>query len=183
MSISLDKTWLRPSLMIFSSKQPISANNGQTWDFQGGQVLYLTDDNRSPLQVDPLRIETKRRMIDGTMRSVYVADKNVFSTSWRNIPSRSRDSWSGATREYISEYERRKSSVSSLYGAGIDIKNWYEQYNGDFWVLLVYDTNDTVLAGANVEVHNVFFESFDYTVSKRGPYNDLWDVSISLVEV
>ena len=28
-----------------------------------------------------------------------------------------------------------------------------------------------------------FFNSFDFTVTKRGQYNDLWDVTIDLVEV
>ena len=184
---TLDKVWLRPSIIILSENKPVTTDNGATWSFtEGGvegELLYLTDDNRSPLQIDPLRIESKRRMVDGTLRSVFVADKNNFSTSWTNLPSRAKDNWSGATREYVSEYERRKSSVSASYGAGQDIKSWYERYTSDFWIMLVYDADDTAVASRSVQVHNVFFDTFDFTVVKRGPHHDLWDVSISLAEV
>jgi hypothetical protein len=184
---TLDKTWLRPSIIILSEHKPVTTDNGVNWSFNEGsdpgELLYLTDDNRSALQVSPLRIESKRRMVDGTLRSVFVADKNAFSTSWTNIPSRARDNWDGATREYISEYERRKSTVSALYGAGQDIKSWYERYHSDFWIMLVYDADDSDLATKSVQVHNVFFDTFDFTIVKRGPHHDLWDVSIGLVEV
>ena len=414
MAENLKSVWSRPSLIIFSTAKP--TQSGTQWDFGSGTVLYLTDDNRSPLQINSERIESRKRMIDGTMRSVYVADKNTFSTSWASIPSRSKDS----SRSYISEYERpltdysdsitsvvKKSfpvieavanstaitmtnyigdgtttvigtstshglvagdiinitgatgtqqtklngtrtvvtaatntftfvvttaptsgtlttglgtttkktvtytstghnfitndSVSILgssisgyngtftirsvsagvsftvpnatigteswtsgtaisntsgstatytalghsisigdsirvsgvsggspsngyngtftvtakttntftvtnstagtpssyatavvkyvthnttqFGSGIDIKNWYDLNTDDFWILLVYDTSISNDVNTNAELYNVFFESFNYTVSKRGAYNDLWNVDISLVEV
>jgi len=170
---SLSKIWLRPSLIIFSTAEPVegTGDNIGLWDFGSATTLYLTDDNRQPLQVSPERIESRRRMIDGTMRSVYVADKYSFSTSWENLPSRKAN---GA-----------KSITSDGYGAGIDIKDWYEANFDDFWMLLVYDNDDAnaVGSGVNVEKYNVFFDSFDFTVVKRGQFNDLWDVSIDLVEV
>jgi hypothetical protein len=176
----LDNIWLRPTLLVFSSTEPIQdPNNKNKWRWiEGTEKLYLTDDNRDPLQVSPERIGTKKRMIDGTMRSVHVADKTTFSTSWQNIPSRSKDS----SREYISEYER-STDFTSGFGAGIDIKNWYEKYTDDFWVLMVYDTDTTVAAANNAEKIHVFFDTFDYTVSKRGQFLDLWNVNIGLVEV
>jgi hypothetical protein len=142
---------------------------GTKWDFGAGDVLYLTDDNREPLQITPQRIEFKRRMIDGTMRSHYVADKDEYSTSWSNIPSRKTN---GSVQ-----------ITSDNFGAGNDIKNWYEENTGDFWVLLVYDTNSLNNVSISAEKVNVFFDSFNFTVSTRGELNDLWDVSISLVEV
>jgi hypothetical protein len=144
---------------------------GTKWDFGAGPTLYLTDDNRSPLQMAPERIESKKRMIDGTMRSVFVADKYTFSTSWENISSRKLNGLDEIT--------------SDGFGAGIDIKDWYESNYDDFWLVLVYDNDDSGDAGygGNVEKYNVFFDSFDFTITKRGQYNDLWDVSIGLVEV
>ena len=142
---------------------------GTKWDFQGGEVLYLTDDNREPLQITPQRIEFKRRMIDGTMRSHYVADKDEYSTSWSDIPSRKNN---GSVQ-----------ITSDNFGAGNDIKNWYEENTGDFWVLLIYDTNSSDNVSVSAEKVNVFFNSFTFSVSTRGELNDLWDVSISLVEV
>lgn len=142
---------------------------GTKWNFGAGEVLYLTDDNREPLQVTPQRIEFKRRMIDGTMRSHYVADKDEYSTSWSDIPSRKSN---GSVK-----------ITSDNFGAGNDIKKWYEENTGDFWALLIYDTDSSDNVSVSAEKVNVFFNSFNFAVSTRGELNDLWDVSISLVEV
>jgi hypothetical protein len=53
------------------------------------EFMVLSDDNRSPLQFDTLRIEKRERMINGRMRSYHVADKLTLSTSWSMLPSRS----------------------------------------------------------------------------------------------
>lgn len=157
------------------------ATNKTRWNL-GDNYLYLTDDNRESVQVTPERIEYKQRMINGRMRSYHVTDKNSFSTSWGNIPSRGQDD----SRKYISEYERGGSTITTKYAAGQDIKAWYETYTGDFWMILVYDGGDgTTLdnASSQLEVYNVFFNDFSYDIVKRGQHNDLWDVSIALVEV
>ena len=170
----LDRHYIRPSLVIFSSLQPIkNPSNPNQWTFPVGSTqLYLTDDNRSPLQVNTERIEYRKRMINGKMRSYHVSDKKSFSTSWTDVPSRKVNGSSNIT--------------SDGFNAGIDIKNWYENHTGDFWVLFVYDSDNTT-SGLNVkdsaELYNVFFESFDYSVSKRGNLHDFWDINLSLVEV
>lgn len=170
-AVDLSKTYLRPSLMVFSTTEPIegTGDDAGKWDFGSGTVLYLTDDNRGPIQVTPERIESRRRMIDGTMRSVHVADKYSFSTSWENIPSR--------------KLNGTDSITSDGFGAGIDIKDWYDSNYDSFWMLLVYDNDDSGTVSAGVEKYNVFFDNFDFNVVKRGQFNDLWDISIDLVEV
>jgi hypothetical protein len=50
-------------------------------------------------------------------------------------------------------------------------------------MLLVYDASVNKNEKTNVEKYNVFFDDFDFSIVKRGQHNDLWDVSISLVEV
>lgn len=170
-NVTLSKKWLRPSLLIFTQVEPTLVTTGDDagkWNFNGATPLYLTDDGRDPLQVTPQRLEFKRRMIDGTMRSHYVADKNQFSTSWKNIPSRKTNGLESIT--------------SDNFGAGQDIKDWYEETTGDFWILAVYDGIADGTIANSAEKYHVFFESFNYSVSKRGPINDLWDVSITLVE-
>ena len=45
-------------------------------------ILILSDHNRSPINVDKIRIETRDRMINGRMRSYHTADKMSISVSW-----------------------------------------------------------------------------------------------------
>jgi len=179
----LDKIYSKPSLIIFSSLEPTAEVSGSPsvptgkWDFNNGSKLYLTDDNRSALSITPQRLESKRRMIDGTMRSVHIADKMTFSTSWESVPSR-KTRPTPATPDGLSDR-----ITSDTFGAGQDIKAWYEANFSDFWMLLVYDASVTGNSTNNVEKYNVFFDDFDFSIVKRGQHNDLWDVSISLVEV
>jgi len=56
---------------------------------QNGSFIVLSDDNRQPIDFKPERIETRKRMINGRMRSFHVADKLSISTSWQMLPSRS----------------------------------------------------------------------------------------------
>lgn len=147
------------------------------WEL-GASYLYLTDDGRSPVSVQPQRIENKQRMVNGRMRSYYIADKKSFSTSWGELPSRK-------TRPTLSDGLSNQ-ITSDGFGAGQDIKDWHENHTGDFWMMLVYDADATVGGASHtnqVELYNVFFDSFDFEIVKRGQYNDLWSVSISLVEV
>ena len=86
MAINLYKTWMRPSLMIFTDTIPNENNAIEgSWnigDVAGTDYIFLTDDNRSDLQVSTERIEYKRRMINGRMRSYHVADKRSFSVTF-----------------------------------------------------------------------------------------------------
>lgn len=169
-------------MMIFCELEPIAGTglDAGKWDLTGGDngdYLYLTDDNRDSVAISPNRIEYKQRMLNGRLRSYYVTDKNTISTSWSNLPSRS-------TRYPTVEDGRTDSITSDNFGAGQDIKNWYETHTGDFWMLLVYDgVDDSSSVDSQVELYNVMFEDFSFDIVKRGQYNDLWNVSISLVEV
>ena len=138
--------------------------------------LFLTDDNRSSLQVSLERIEFRKRMINGRMRSYHVADKKSFGVSWTDLPS---------NVDYISE---NRTGTTSGWGAGKEMLTWYENNTESFYLMLVYDTPAPEGAGSiplkyRVETYNVFFDSFSYTVTKRGLTHDLWDVQMNLVEV
>lgn len=178
---SLQSYWVRPSMIIFSNTEPTSASNGVFWNL-GSDYLYISDDNREAVSIQYERIEFKERMINGTMRSYHITDKRTFSTSWNDFPSRKVTS-SNSTLKGLSA-----SITSDGFGAGQDILNWYNTYKKDFWMLLVYDApvqsssaNISPLSGWAEKVH-VFFDSFDFSVKKRGSLNDLWDMNMSLVE-
>lgn len=173
----LQQKYSRPSLIIFTENEPKageSPSRENKWEL-GTNYLYLSDNNRSDLAVSFERIEHRQRMINGTMRSYHIADKKTYSTSWKGLPSRN---------EHVTEYN--VFSAKDGIGGGQQILDWYKNYPGSFWVLFVYDVNSDVSQSDikyNIEPVNVFFESFSYNVTKRGTDTDLWDISLSLVEV
>lgn len=175
---TLQRIWTRPALMIFSENAPqaVNAAAGQ-WNLGTADTdfLYLTDDSRSELQIAIDRIEYKKRMINGRMRSYHVADKKTFSVSWRDLPS---------ARDELSE--TRFGGTTTGWASSQQMLDWHKDHTDSFYLTLVYDTPE---AAANVplryslEYYNVFFEDFSYVVTKRGPTHDLWDISMTLVEV
>lgn len=179
MSTTLQNVWSRPALMILSESQP-SEVDGATGVWNLGvadtNFIYLTDDSRSPLNVSIQRIEYKKRMINGRMRTYHVADKKSFAVSWRDLPS---------AREEISE--SKQSKLVNGWASSQEMLTWYKDHTDSFYLTLVYDTPSPAATGAplkyTLEYYNVFFEEFNYTVNKRGQTHDLWDISMSLVEV
>ena len=178
-STVLQKTWYRPSLMIFTKNQPVESNAVDgSWfigDTAGTDYLFLTDDSRAPLDVSVERIEFRNRMINGRMRTYHVADKKSFSTSWENLPSQ------------VDGISETRKNPNSAWAAGKEMLSWYQDHSDSFWLMLVYDTPNAEGTGDipiryRVETYNVFFESFNYTITKRGQLYDFWNVSMSLVE-
>lgn len=175
---TLQRIWTRPALMIFTEAAPtvVNANSGQ-YDLgtAGSNYLYLTDDGRSQMQVAIERIEYKKRMINGRMRSYHVADKKTFSVSWKDLPSQKNE---------LSEV--RFSGLTTGWASCQEMLTWHTDHPNSFFLNLVYDTpeanQDTPLR-YKLETYNVFFDDFSYTVTKRGQTHDLWDISMTLVEV
>lgn len=175
---TLQKIWSRPALIIFTEATPdiVDAATGQ-YDLgtAGTNYLYLTDDSRSSMQIAIERIEYKKRMINGRMRSYHVADKKTFSVSWSDLPS---------SNSEISE--SRFSGSSTGWASGPEMLEWHVNHPDSFYLNLVYDTPDAAVGVPlkyRLETYNVFFDGFDYSVTKRGSAHDLWDLSMSLVEV
>jgi hypothetical protein len=162
------------------------------------QFLVLSDHNRSEMQFQPERIETRQRMINGRMRSYHVADKQTMSVSWNLLPSRSYSETpnfnANAIPSYYSNSESSFTKLDNEYTAdggagGVELLDWYENHKGSFWMFLAYDkynefTDDKYdKLGQYNDVVEVFISSFDYSVAKRGSTNhDLWNVSVTLEE-
>lgn len=177
----LRSTWTRPTLIIVGESMPTtsSATSG-IWNLGDNSIVgqkfyYLTDDSRSDMQINIERIEYKKRMINGRMRAYHVADKKSFSVSWDNLATSSTQ---------ISEY--KTTSGRQNIASAKEMLDWYENHTGSFYLTLVYDTNTSASAVPlryRVEYYNVFFDNFSYVIKKRGPQHDLWDVSMTMVEV
>jgi len=159
------------------------------------QFIILSDDNRSPLDFKPQRIETRKRMANGRMRSYHIADKMTLSTSWDMLPSRSyalRPNYS--LEDGKSPYVNDRSLEYTTDGGagGVDILKWYENHKGSFWVYLAYDKfsvfGEDDAAYAHLPQYNqlieMFISDFNYSVVTRGGSNyDFWNISVTLEEV
>lgn len=152
--------------------------------------IILSDHNRSEIDFAQDRIENRQRMINGGMRSYFVADKLKISWSWSNLPSRSFNKDPMFNLSSGSAMAVNLEDYTYDGGAGgVELLDWYEKHTGAFWMLLAYDKYNEFdedkydyLQQYN-QLIQVYFSSFDYTVVKRGGTNhDLWDINVSLEE-
>lgn len=122
--------------------------------FDGNQI---TDHNRRPVSVSYSKFQNEKRMVDAMLRRFVVAEKRTWKVSWEDLPTDS---------EYVFEG----------FWAGEDIRSFYEETPGEFYLTLTYGPGET-------EEVLVMFDSFNYSVSKRTVDFDFWDVDLSIVEV
>jgi hypothetical protein len=187
----------RPQAMLWSD------NSGTLSDgyyipngIEGEDFIIVSDHNRSELSISQQRIDNKQRMINGTMRSYWIADKLIISTGWSRLPSR-------AFSEDI-EFDENGNIVNENYSSytvdggsgGVDILSWYETHPNPFWVFLAYDKfkvngiSEYDKLGKYNQVVRMYFTAFDYSIEKRGSTwsngdtgFDFWNINISLEEV
>ena len=137
-----------------------SATDTPTW-------VKLSEHNRSPVSVDPERIERSQRMANGSLRKIHVADKKNIATSWSMLPTYS------------------TMTVDGGYGA-LDLRSFYHgKGTGSFKVKISYNG----VSGRD-EVITAVFTSASFSIVKRNVKSNMadaaqefWDVSISLEEV
>ena len=184
------KKWNRPQAIIFSN------NSGGLLDgfpaisgTEGTDFIILSDHNRSDLSFNKNRIENKKRMVNGHMRSYHIADKLEISFSYNLLPSRS---FSGsvsftASGQYVGDLVEYTADGGA---GGAELLDWYDSNPGSFYMFVSYDKPQSFDVGTYTsldkysEVLEVFISDFSHTVVKRGENNhDLWDISISLEEV
>lgn len=172
---------------------------GNEWE----DWILLSDHNRTEFDISSQRIENKQRMIDGTMRSYHIADKNNFNFAWEMLPSRafSNNPVFDGDGKLTNSASVTMNTVDGGAG-GTEMKSWYASHPGSFWLFLSYDRYDIFPSGSVQyqhlgqynTIHKVYFSSFETSVRKRtgirtsgpgGPYVngfDFWNVTISLEE-
>jgi len=184
----------RPQAMLWAN------NPGTTQDSyhvpegdEGSDFIIVSDHNRSELSFSQNRIETRERMLNGNMRSYWIADKLNVSCSWNRLPSRSFDqSVSFDSDGKVVESNYTSYTVDGAAGGG-DMLFWYESHPNPFYLYLSYDKYNSESLSDNNRLHTygqiikVYFSSFDHSVEKRsGMLNsngfDFWNVSIALEE-
>jgi hypothetical protein len=198
------KKWIRPQAIIFS-------NNSGGIDPDGFPIIdgveredfiILSDHNRGDISFSANRLENRKRMINGHMRSYHIADKMNVSFSYSLLPSRSFDgdpqfnSSGVATNLNLIEH-----TVDGGAG-GAELLEWYTSNPGSFYMFLSYDKPQEFSLQNRYQNLNkysdeleVFISDFSYSVIKRGNITDysgetpvindrdLWNISISLEEV
>lgn len=180
----------RPQAMLWS-QNPGVLDNGYyvPQGTEGNDFIIVSDHNRSEISFSNERIETRQRMINGGMRSYWIADKLKISSSWERLPSRPFDgnvtfdaNGNIVTANYISY------TVDGAAG-GMDMLSWYETHPGSFYLFLSYDKYRTNgyenynRLQTYSQVLKVYFSSFEYNVEKRsGGGFDFWTVNVSMEE-
>jgi hypothetical protein len=185
------KKWIRPQAIIFSNNSGgILDGVPQISGIEREDFIILSDHNRGDISISANRLENKKRMINGHMRSYHIADKVNISFSYNLLPSRSYDGdpefdTSGiATVPGLSEY------TADGGAGGAELLDWYNSNPGSFYIFLSYDKPQNFTVGIYnsldkySDVLEVFVSDFSHNIVKRGGTNhDLWDISISLEEV
>jgi len=189
--LSARKKWVRPQAIIFSNNSGGILNGvPQISGTEREDFIILSDHNRSDISFSTNRLENRKRMVNGHMRSYHIADKMNVSFSYNLLPSRSFngnpefDANGITTDPTLTEY------TADGGAGGAELLDWYSSNPGSFYMFLSYDKpqNFTVGIYENLDkysdVMEVFVSDFSYNVIKRGGTNhDLWDISIPLEEV
>jgi len=193
------KKYSRPQAVLFSENPGIISSGVYVPDgYEAGNLdnsnkdfIVLSDHNRSALDVGLQRIENRQRMVNGRMRSYWIADKRSISISWEMLPSRSFskdpnfDTSTGLPTGIGTQY-----TIDGGAG-GAELLDWYDNHYGTFYVFLSYDKftefgrDDAAYGhlGEYQEVLEMYISDFSYSVQKRGGTNfDMWNCSISLEE-
>ena len=196
------KKWIRPQAVIFSNNSNgILDGVPQISGLEREDFIILSDHNRSDISFTTNRLENRKRMVNGHMRSYHIADKMNVSFSYNLLPSRS---FNGDpefnTNGIATDLSLIEHTVDGGAG-GAELLEWYSSNPGSFYMFLSYDKPQNFTSGIYEkldkysDVMEVFISDFSYNVVKRGNVTDysgatpvvkdrdLWDISISLEEV
>jgi len=185
------KKWVRPQAIIFSNNSGGILNGvPQISGVEREDFIILSDHNRGDISFSTNRLENRKRMVNGHMRSYHIADKMNVSFSYNLIPSRSFDGNPEFDSNGITTDPGLTEYTADGGAGGAELLEWYSSNPGSFYMFLSYDKPQNFSVGIyqNLDkysdVMEVFVSDFSYNVIKRGGTNhDLWDISISLEEV
>lgn len=150
----------RGSILQIEAKDLLATPSGTTLSWN-----KVTEHNRSQFDMVPERIESVRRMANGTLRKYYVADKYNFSLSWDMLPS------------------YRTLTVDGAWGAE-DLRSFYSSTEGQgiFNIRVNVAKDGTNQEDSGYEEYAVNITNASFVVVKRG-IQPHWNVSISMEEV
>lgn len=196
------KKWSRPQAIIFSNNPGTLVSDSTTNYYiptgdEFVDFIILSDHNRQSVSISKQRIESRQRMINGTMRSYHTADKINLTTSWNRLPSRAFSEMpqfvngepvqdlvleTGPKPNYIGLDPTEYTADGGAGGA--TLLEWYEDHPGPFYVFLSYDKFGEGNMNRYTQVLRMYFGGFDFEIEKRGKdLHDMWNITMSLEEV
>lgn len=114
----------------------------------------LSEHNRGEVKIDVKRIENSKRMHNGTLRKVVIADKLEWSVSWDGIP------------------DQDAKTVDGKMG-GKSMESFYLANPGVFTLVVVNSGTPTT--------YNAVITDFSKTIVKRGTA-ELWNIDMTIEE-
>lgn len=117
----------------------------------------VSDHNRQPIDIDYKPIEYRKRMVNGQLRRLLVAEKRSFKISWEMLP------------------KNNIQTADGFWGA-LSIINFYKTVQQGFDLKITYGNNTT-------EIIEVLFESFSYNIKNRSVYTDFYNIDMTLEEI
>ena len=155
----MSMTMPRGSILLIEAKDLLASPAGSSLSWN-----KISEHNRSSFTISSQRIESKRRMSNGTLRKYHVADKKSFNLSWEML------------RSY------RTLTVDGAWGAE-DIREFYKNGGtGTFKIRVNIAKNGTNQESSGYEEYTVSCTEATFTIVKRG-IQPHWNVSLSLEEV
>jgi hypothetical protein len=185
------KKWARPQAIILSNNSGgIIDGVPQISGVEREDFIILSDHNRGEISFNASRLENRKRMVNGHMRSYHIADKMNVSFSYDLLPSRSFDGNPEFNLNGVQTDNSLTEYTADGGAGGAELLEWYSLNPGSFYMFLSYDKPQSFSVGTYdkldkySDVLEVFISNFSYNVIKRGGTNhDLWNISISLEEV
>lgn len=177
------QAYTRPQAIVWTDEYSIESGLFVPVGVEYSNFLILSDHGRGEIAVGSERIENRKRMINGTMRSYHIADKMKYSWDWEMLPSRAFNAAPAFNSSGIAQTPNLVNYTVDKGAGGSDIVDWYLSHKGPFWMLLSYDKPAVSYADSKnyVEARKVYISDFSYNIVKRG-VTDFWDISVSVEE-
>jgi hypothetical protein len=151
----------------------------------------LTDHNRGEINISTELIESSSRMANGSMRKYVVAQKNIISTSWEFVPSKTSETVDlNYSAAWIESFYRANSGVPiylKLVSSEIDPDTAFGAIPNESGNNFKTAAESTLVPdrpnATGSRIYPVFMTSFDKTIIKRTKVSDYVDMSIEFTEI
>lgn len=148
--------------------------NGTTW-------YKLTDHNRQSIEINAELIESQNRMANGNMRKYVIAKKDIISTSWNFLPTKSSELVDAGLNVVSAAW--LESFYKSNAGVPIYVKLIASEVDPDAAPGSIPSDANFKTAATGSKTYSVFITSFSKTLLKRTTVSDYVDMNIEFTEI